>query len=134
MPKLTALKVKSAKPGRHADGEGLYLLVKPTGAKSWLLRIQMDGKRRDVGLGSVDTSPRSGDQGDDPIEIPILQRRVLTLGQPPMNNRQTPKQMWRLIIQARLGDILRLSKIVMTRFSTLEHLTSTLRVVTLSGR
>ncbi len=82
MPKLTALAVKGAKPGRHADGEGLYLLVKPTGAKSWLLRIQFDGKRRDIGLGSVDSSSRGGGQNDtSPIEIPILQRRVLTLGQ-----------------------------------------------------
>lgn len=33
-------------------GDGLMLLVKPTGARSWLLRIQVDGKRRDFGLGS----------------------------------------------------------------------------------
>jgi integrase len=50
--KLTALSARSAKPGRHADGNGLYLLVKPTGAKSWLLRVQVDGRRRDIGLGS----------------------------------------------------------------------------------
>lgn len=53
MAKLTALGVKNAKPGRHGDGAGLYLLVKPSGAKSWLLRIQRDGKRRDIGLGSL---------------------------------------------------------------------------------
>lgn len=82
MPKLTALAVKNAKPGRHADGEGLYLLVKPTGAKSWLLRIQVEGKRRDVGLGAVDTSSRAVGKGEEsPIVIPILQRRVLTLGE-----------------------------------------------------
>ena len=60
MGKLTALSVKNAKPGRHADGDGLYLLVKPTGGKSWLLRVQVDGQRRDIGLGSVDTSSRVG--------------------------------------------------------------------------
>ena len=81
MPKLTALSVRNAKPGRHADGEGLYLLVKPSGAKSWVLRIQMEGKRRDVGLGSVDASSKASGPIDDTIEIPILQRRVLTLGQ-----------------------------------------------------
>ena len=53
MGKLTALSVKNAKPGRHGDGAGLYLLVKPSGARSWLLRVQRDGKRRDVGLGSM---------------------------------------------------------------------------------
>ena len=29
MPKLNAIQVRNAKPGRHADGKGLYLLVKP---------------------------------------------------------------------------------------------------------
>lgn len=51
---LTALKVKNAKPGRHVDGKGLCLVVKPSGAKSWVLRVQVDGKRRDIGLGSTD--------------------------------------------------------------------------------
>lgn len=53
MGKLTALAVKNAKAGRHGDGAGLYLLVKPSGARSWILRVQMSGKRRDVGLGSL---------------------------------------------------------------------------------
>lgn len=53
--KLSALKVKAAKPGRHADGDGLYLLVKDSGARSWLLRVQVDGRRRDIGLGSAAT-------------------------------------------------------------------------------
>lgn len=49
--KLTALQVKNAKQGRYADGKGLYLLVSPTGGRSWVLRVQVDGKRRDYGLG-----------------------------------------------------------------------------------
>lgn len=54
MGRLTALGVKAAtKPGRYLDGEGLMLLVKPSGARSWLLRVQVDGKRRDFGLGSA---------------------------------------------------------------------------------
>ncbi|MFN2100902.1 tyrosine-type recombinase/integrase [Altererythrobacter sp. MF3-039] len=58
MPKLTALKVKHAKPGRHGDGEGLYLLVSKTGAKSWMVRVmarnpENEWKRRDIGLGSA---------------------------------------------------------------------------------
>lgn len=53
MTGLTALKVKSAKPGRHGDGQGLYLLVSDTGAKSWVLRFQVDGRRRDIGLGAL---------------------------------------------------------------------------------
>ncbi|EQB16141.1 tyrosine-type recombinase/integrase [Novosphingobium lindaniclasticum] len=53
MGKLNALGVKNAKPGRHGDGDGLYLVVKPTGAKSWILRVQRDKMRRDIGLGSL---------------------------------------------------------------------------------
>lgn len=53
--KLTALKAKAAKkPGRHTDGNGLTLLVKASGSRSWVLRIQVAGKRRDFGLGSFD--------------------------------------------------------------------------------
>lgn len=51
MGKLTVVGARSAKAGRHADGAGLYLLVKETGAKSWLLRVQVGGQRRDIGLG-----------------------------------------------------------------------------------
>ncbi|HEU4962143.1 MAG TPA: integrase arm-type DNA-binding domain-containing protein [Sphingomonas sp.] len=53
MPTLTALKVKNAKPGRYADGRGLYLLVRESGSRSWVLRTQTDGKRQDFGLGSA---------------------------------------------------------------------------------
>jgi integrase len=50
---LTALKVRTAKPGRHGDGRGLYLMVSDSGARSWVARIQMNGVRRDYGLGSA---------------------------------------------------------------------------------
>ena len=50
---LTPLAVKNAKPGRHADGSGLHLLVKPTGARSWVYRFMLNGKSRDVGLGTA---------------------------------------------------------------------------------
>lgn len=51
MGKLTKLRVKSAKPEVVGDGGGLYLRVKPSGAKSWVLRVQHMGKREDIGLG-----------------------------------------------------------------------------------
>ncbi len=50
---LTALKVRNAKPGRHGDGRGLCLVVQESGAKTWVLRMQHCGRRRDYGLGSV---------------------------------------------------------------------------------
>lgn len=80
MAKLTAKTVQAAKPGRHADGGGLYLLVKPTGARSWLLRVQVDGRRRDIGLGSVETSALAlrSDVGDD---LPLEEKSKLTLAE-----------------------------------------------------
>lgn len=52
---LTALEIKNAQAGMHADGNGLYLCVKPGGTKSWVFRFQIDGKRREMGLGSLST-------------------------------------------------------------------------------
>ena len=49
---LTAIQAKKLdKPGMHGDGGGLYLRVTKTGTKSWMLRISVDGRRRDLGLG-----------------------------------------------------------------------------------
>ena len=52
--KLTAKAVEKAKPGRHADGDGLYLIVEPSGAKRWLLYVYVkgQGRRREMGLGT----------------------------------------------------------------------------------
>ena len=50
---LTPLVVKNAKPGRHADGGGLHLLVKDSGARSWVYRFMLRGKSRDIGLGAA---------------------------------------------------------------------------------
>jgi len=80
MGDLTDKFIKSVKPGRHGDGGGLYLLVKPSGARSWVLRVQVDGRRRDIGLGGyreVKIGQRSA-IGDD---VPLEQRGQLTLSE-----------------------------------------------------
>ena len=51
MNQLTAVKVKNATPGRYTDGGGLQLLVKPTGARSWVYRYKAAGKSREIGVG-----------------------------------------------------------------------------------
>ena len=52
MARLTAARVKTlSKPGRYGDGDGLYLNIAPGGSKSWVQRITMEGRRRDMGLG-----------------------------------------------------------------------------------
>jgi integrase len=51
---LTAAFVRTVKePGRYGDGNGLFLLVQPSGSKSWVQRIVVRGKRRDIGLGGT---------------------------------------------------------------------------------
>ncbi len=58
MGKLSATAIATkTKPGRYGDGDGLALLVGPTGSKSWIVRVQKDGKRRDIGLGSAAKVP-----------------------------------------------------------------------------
>lgn len=80
MGSLTVEAVRNAKPGRHCDGDGLYLLVKPTGARSWLLRVVANGKRRDIGLGAVDLSPRSKQSDKEAVPaIPLMLLRSLSL-------------------------------------------------------
>lgn len=49
--KLTVAKVRSAESGRHQDGNGLMLNVKPSGSRQWIQRIVIQGKRVDIGLG-----------------------------------------------------------------------------------
>jgi integrase len=45
--------VRHLKKGRYADGHGLYLFVEENGAKRWIWRGVIKGRRRDLGLGSV---------------------------------------------------------------------------------
>ncbi len=52
MPRLTDRAVKTAGVGRHGDGDGLHLIVSENGRRKWVLRFQINGARRDMGLGS----------------------------------------------------------------------------------
>ena len=56
MPSLTNLlaskAVLSLLPGEHPDGNGLWLIVRPSGARSWLLRFSHLGRKREMGLGA----------------------------------------------------------------------------------
>ncbi|MFM5885409.1 MAG: tyrosine-type recombinase/integrase [Novosphingobium sp.] len=54
MGQLTATKIKTlTEPGRYIDGDGLMMEIAPGGSRSWKLRVRVDGKRRDFGLGSL---------------------------------------------------------------------------------
>lgn len=83
--KLSPRKVKTAGPGKYEDGGGLRLVVSNTGAKKWVLRYTIKGKRREMGLGSFpdvslakarDNSSEYRQQassGIDPIEARLVE-------------------------------------------------------------
>jgi hypothetical protein len=60
--KLTKKLVENLDPGRHGDGNGLYLVVDPSGARRWIVRVVVKGQknrkgaplRTDFGLGGAD--------------------------------------------------------------------------------
>ena len=60
--KLTKAQINKLKSGRHGDGNGLYLVVDPSGARRWIVRVTVKGQknrkgqplRTDFGLGSAD--------------------------------------------------------------------------------
>ncbi|MGB0468350.1 MAG: tyrosine-type recombinase/integrase [Pontibacterium sp.] len=49
----TLIKAGGEKTQRHADGEGLYLVVPASGTASWMLRFTSNKKRREMTLGKV---------------------------------------------------------------------------------
>ena len=56
MASLTAAKVLALhQSGRYGDGGGLYLSITKAGTKSWVMRLRIDGKRTDKGLGGSPT-------------------------------------------------------------------------------
>jgi Arm DNA-binding domain len=90
--KLSAVEVSKTKgPAVLHDGGGLYLRVSVTGAKSWVFRFQLDGKRRDMGLGPYpDTSlaearakatehRKQRHDGIDPLDAKDAQRQAQRL-------------------------------------------------------
>ena len=93
MPNLTVKGIKRLPPGRHRDREsrGLYLQVGPTGTKSWLLRYELNGRERFMGLGALDdfdlkeARQRAREQrqkvsdGIDPIEAKKAARAAVAL-------------------------------------------------------
>ena len=56
LARLAVAKVNAfANRGKHSVGGGLYLHVGPTGRKSWIQRINIDGRRREIRLGAYPT-------------------------------------------------------------------------------
>ena len=84
---LTHAKVKALKtPGRHGDGGGLYLNVAKGGSKSWVQRITIDGRRRDVGLGGFPAVSLAKAR-----ERASQNRDAIVDGRDPVAEKRTPK-------------------------------------------
>jgi integrase len=82
--KLNAMQVKKlSSPGRYADGNCLYLTISESGSKSWLLRIVVRGRRRDMGLGSVDLVSL-----EEARDLARQYRRIARSGGDPLLDRQ----------------------------------------------
>ena len=72
-----------ARPGRYGDGGTLYLVVAPSGSKSWVQRLTVDGRRRDLGLGGYPlvTLAEAREQAFD-------NRRQARRGRDPLSDRR----------------------------------------------
>jgi integrase len=86
--RLTAIVARNArKPGRYADGNGLYLVVDESGARRWILRTIVLGRRRDIGLGSLRLIPLA-----DAREEAARLRRVARSGGDPLAERRRDRR------------------------------------------
>lgn len=94
---LTAVEVRNAGPGRHADGGGLYLLVKDSGARSWVYRFMLGGKTRDIGLGTAGAGGLSLATARDRA---LALRLTVKTGRDPLAERQKQASEARAAIQA----------------------------------
>ena len=80
---LSAAFVRSAPPGRHADGNGLYLFVQPSGTRSWIQRLLVRGRRRELGLGSLALVPLA-----EAREKTLLNRKLARQGGDPLAEKR----------------------------------------------
>lgn len=82
-----------AKPGRHADGGGLYLSVGPGEARRWVFLFRWHGRLREMGLGGLSSVPlakarvRAAEaralvaDGLNPLDVKRAQEAVPTFGE-----------------------------------------------------
>ena len=72
------------KPGRHSDGDGLYLVVDASGARRWLFMFRWGGKLKEMGLGGISAVSLS-----DAREKAGEARRILASGRNPIEARRS---------------------------------------------
>ena len=80
---LSAAFVRTAPPGRHADGNGLYLFVQPTGTRSWVQRVVIRGRRRELGLGAAGLVSLA-----EARELALANRKLARSGGDPLSEKR----------------------------------------------
>ena len=71
----------------HGDGEGLYLSVSRSGSRSWVQRISIDGRRREIGLGSFPAIGLAQARG-----LAAANRTVVAEGRDPLAEKREAKR------------------------------------------
>ena len=83
---LSATRAKALKdPGRYSDGGGLHLYISKAGRKSWVQRITIDGRRRDIGLGGFPTVSLAQAR-----EKATDNRAAIAEGRDPLSEKRSP--------------------------------------------
>ena len=84
----TAFVRNVAQAGRYCDGDGLYLDVQPSGTRSWVQRLVIRGRRRELGLGGVPLVPLK-----DARAQALANRRLARAGGDPLAEKRRLKSM-----------------------------------------
>src|SRR6516164_9304694 len=107
--RLSARKVETIRrPGYHADGDGLYLVVDQSGARRWAFIYHTDGKRREMGLGSIDPITARRHDRSNKASIPTFEAiaaEVIADAQERSTNDKVRYQ-WELLLGPRYCDSL----------------------------
>jgi integrase len=96
--RLTDRSVKTVGEGRHGDGDGLQLIVSASGRRKWVLRYQLNGVRRDMGLGPYPAVSLS-----DARFAAADARKLIARGIDPLDDRKASRKAERSV--PTFGDI-----------------------------
>lgn len=105
---LSAAFVRTAKePGKYFDGHGLFLKVDPSGAKRWVQRINIRGKRRELGIGPASLvslqearetaleNRKLARAGGDPLQAKREAQAILTFEEAARKVHELHRPTWR---------------------------------------
>lgn len=105
---LTATQVKAAsEPGKYYDGNGLFLRISKTGNKSWVQRLMIRGKRKEIGLGAAQLvslaeartkafeNRKLAREGGDPLQERRTAKAIMTFEEAARAVHEAHKPTWR---------------------------------------